>query len=116
VFLAATSAAGLIAAAPAVASYGARSAPLLWEQQASSNGNDINVVQSAAILDASGTLTSCDNATGDQLCQFGRPTLSPRRRRPVRRQHRLRRRAERHAVRRLVTVSEELTAPEPGVS
>jgi hypothetical protein len=77
VFLAATIAAVLIAAAPAVASYGARSAPLLWDQQASSNGNGINVVQSAAILDASGTLTSCDNATGDQLCQFGRPTLSP---------------------------------------
>ena len=77
VLLAATSAAVLIAAAPAVASYGARSAPLLWNQQASSNGNDINVGQSAAILDASGTLTSCDNATGDQLCEFGRPTLSP---------------------------------------
>lgn len=77
VLLVATSAAVLIAAAPAVASYGARSAPLLWNQQASSNGNDINVVQSAAILDASGTLTSCDNAPGDQLCQFGRPTLSP---------------------------------------
>lgn len=77
VFLAATSAAALIAAAPAGASYGARSAPLLWDRQASSNGNDINVVQSAAILDASGTFTSCDNATGDQLCQFGRPTLSP---------------------------------------
>lgn len=77
VLLAVTSVALLIAASPAVASYAARSAPLLWDQQISSNGNDINVGQSAAILDASGTLTSCDNATGDQLCQFGRPTLSP---------------------------------------
>jgi hypothetical protein len=83
VFLAATSAAVLIAAAPAVASYGARSAPLLWDQQASSNGNDIDVVRSASILDESGTLTSCDDATGDQLCQFGRPTLSPDGRRVI---------------------------------
>jgi Tol biopolymer transport system component len=33
--------------------------------------------QSAAILDASGTLTSCDSASGDQLCLLGRPALSP---------------------------------------
>ncbi len=77
VLLAVTSAAVLIAAAPAVASYGARSAPLLWDQQVSSTGNDINLGQSAAILDAGATLTSCDNGAGHQLCQFGRPTLSP---------------------------------------
>jgi WD40-like Beta Propeller Repeat len=33
--------------------------------------------QSAAVLDESGSLTSCDNSTADQLCEFGRPTLSP---------------------------------------
>lgn len=64
----------LIAAGPAAASYGAHSAPLLWEQQTWSYTDGS---QSAAILKQGGTLTSCDNASGDQLCMFARPGLSP---------------------------------------
>jgi hypothetical protein len=70
-------AATLVAGAPAEASYGSRSAPLVWEQQAVSNGNEPPGGQSAAILHAGGTLSSCDSASGDQLCLFGRPELSP---------------------------------------
>lgn len=66
--------AALIAAAPAAASYGASSAPLLWEHQSWSY---VDGSQSAAILAASGALTSCDNAPGNSLCEFGRPTVSP---------------------------------------
>lgn len=74
VSLIAAIAAPLIVAAPAAASYGARSAPLLWEQQTWSYDTGS---QSAAIVDGGGMLTSCDNASGDQLCAFGRPALSP---------------------------------------
>jgi Tol biopolymer transport system component len=72
--------AALVAAPPAAASYGARSARLLWEQQSWSYDTGS---QTAAILDGSGALTSCDNASGDQLCKFGRPTLSPNGRRVI---------------------------------
>jgi len=66
--------AALIAAAPATASYGAPSSPLLWEKQ---TWNDGTGSVSSAILGAGGTLTSCDNASGDQLCTFGRTAVSP---------------------------------------
>jgi dipeptidyl aminopeptidase/acylaminoacyl peptidase len=63
----------LSATAPAAASYAANSTPLVWEEQTW----NIDGSQGAAILDAGGTLTSCDNSPGDQLCLFGRPTVSP---------------------------------------
>lgn len=66
-------AAVLLAAAQAGASYGPGFAPLVWERQTASNGNGVNVVQDAAILDATTTLTSCDSANGDQLCRDAPP-------------------------------------------
>lgn len=66
VFWAAAITAALMAADPAAASYGARSAPLLWEQQTWDSDTG---AQSAAVLRQSLTLLSCDNVTGDQLCR-----------------------------------------------
>jgi hypothetical protein len=93
VSLMAATAAALIVVAPAAASYGARSAPLLWEKY---TWNDDTGSQSAAILNGGGTLTvdtlgvpsastiaSCDNASSDQPCSFGRTTVSPDGRRVV---------------------------------
>ncbi len=81
VSLAAAATAVLTVAAPAAASYGPHSAPLLWEQQVASNAGGGS--QSAAVLDAKGTLASCDNANGMPLCRFGRPALSPDGRRVI---------------------------------